>query len=371
MSIKSYDRFERVFDAVYPRYNKNATIPPNSKLEIVCDHYKLRENYKSSNRRSVNLYLLHGTGMTKAIWRYYAKKLFEISESNKSLTWQIVNIVAMDLVTHGESAMLNAGKLGYEFDWRDGGRDIVKIASEMNFEGDNVAIGHSMGGFQAVYGASEAPTLFKFVVPIEAVSNQRGDTATITKRFDSLLAALNKVVVDNFKNEKEYEEFFRKKSFYRKFNKEILEDLLQSEKLIHPDGTCSTKTSKEHQMLGYCAGFTSFPIALEQANRVKSPIVHVIGDKATWNEREAVDIYRKEVKNAVPVDIKNGEHLVNGEQPDDVIEVIVDSLNKYITGEPEFQNSAPMPLDEYHRAFRAGYSVTEKEHFIKKKPAKL
>lgn len=371
MSPQSYDKFERIFDAEFPRYNKNATIPPNSKLQIVCDHYKLRQIYKSSTRRPINLYFLHGTGMTKSVWRYYAKKLYEISESNKSLTWQIDNIIAMDLVTHGESAMLNAGKLGYEFDWRDGGRDIVKIAGELNFEGDNVVIGHSMGGFQAIYAASEAPTLFKFIVPIEAVTNQRGTPAHINKRFDSLLAALNKVVFTDFKSEKEYEEFMRKKSFYRKFNKEILNDLVSSEKLINPDGTCSCKTSKDHQMLGYNAGFTSFPIALETAHRVKCPIVHVIGEKATWNEKEAVEIFRREIKTVDPIDIKNGEHLVTGEQPDDVIEMLVNSFNKYIKGDQEFQNRSLLSFNDYKKAFREGYSVIEKEHFIKKKPAKL
>lgn len=366
-----FDRFERIFDAQFPRFNKNATIPPNSNhLKIVVDHYKLRSSLKSPERKPINLYLLHGTGMTKAIWRYYAKRLYEFSETESPI-WQIDNIIAMDLVTHGESAMFNMGKLGYEYDWRDGARDLVKIASELNLQGDNIAIGHSMGGFQSVYAAFLAPTLFKFVVPIEAVLNQSENSR---KRFKGLLPALNKVITTEFRNEVEYETFMKKKSFYTGFNKEILDDFIKAEKWVHPDGTVSTKTSKQQQMLGYYVGGFITPIALEVVHNIFIPIVHVIGSEATWNEKESVELIRNGHINVLDaVDIKGGQHLVNGEQPDEVIKVLISSFNKYIKRDEDsdFQNSKPLSSKDYNATFKTEYAKIESSIFTKKKPAKL
>lgn len=307
--------------------------------------------------------------MTKSIWKYYAKKLYKISQDESfGKLWQINNIVAMDLVTHGESAMLNMGKLGYEYDWRDGGRDLVKMAAELDFEGDNVAIGHSMGGFQVIYAASLAPTLFKFVVPIEAVMNQDGD---VERRFNSRLSAINRALITDFKNE-EYEKYMRNFSFYKAFNKEILDDLIKAEKMINKEGTCSAKTNKHQQMLGYYGGFFSFPIALDLVSGIEIPIVHVTGGSATWNEKESVEVLRKQVKFLDAHEIKGGQHLVNGEQPDDVIDLLVKSFDKYLTDdESTFKNRSPLSLEKYKEAFMKGYKPIEQAHFIKKKPSKL
>lgn len=375
MSTEPYDKFERIFDAQFPRFNTNATIPPNSnELKIVCDHYKLRKPHVSSTRKPINLFFLHGTGMNKSVWNYYAEKLFEISESNTSKdspAWQINNIISMDLITHGESAIYNFGKLGNDYDWRDGGRDLVKIVSELNFEGDNIAIGHSMGGFQVIYAASIAPALFKYVVPVEAVMNQPGDAKVL---FTKLLTALNRAIVTEFKNEAQYEKYMRTKSFYVNFHPKILEDFIKSEKWVRADGTVCAKSTKEHQMLGYYAGFFTFPIAVEVARSVNIPIVHIVGANGTWNDKECVEILRKEVRFLDAVDIKDGQHLVNGEQPDDVIETLVNSFNKYIKPDEEsaFKQRPSLDLDGYQKAFREGYSKIEAEYFLKKPtPEKL
>ena len=133
-----------------------------SSLKIVYDKYKTRSPYpNSSNQLRYNLIFIHGTGFNKSIWKYHINKLYQLSQSQQ-VPWFLDSVISLDMVGHGDSSLENQGKIGPIFRWDDGGKDVVNVVKyELNSTGDfkndfnsrNIVIGHSMGGYCALYAS--------------------------------------------------------------------------------------------------------------------------------------------------------------------------------------------------------------------------
>ncbi|CCH44771.1 hypothetical protein BN7_4339 [Wickerhamomyces ciferrii] len=327
---KPYDKYVKVVEAEFPRMTLHSTIPSGASLAVVFDHYRLKRDRKSNHRRAVNLFFMAGTGMTKAIWQYHIKRLFQYSEDNEdSLSWQLVNAVAIDLVSHGESAVENNGRLGYAADWREGAHDLIQVAKSLRLQGSNVVIGHSMGGYQSLYACTLAPLMFEHAIIIEPVIY--GDDS-YTAKMEKMNRSLNKIIKTEFPSENEFDSYFRKKSIFKNFNKEILDDFLESEKIIKKDGSTYAKTSKEHQMICYLCGGPAIKIWKEVLSNVNVPVIHVMGKQSTWTPEGSSEKIRNQLKYVKPLDIDGG-HLLNCEAPGSIIKVILDSLNNNVDGQ--------------------------------------
>lgn len=374
-----YEKYTKVVTADFPRFTVHSSIPTGASLSIVFDHYRLSRNRRDNNRRELNLFFMAGTGMTKSIWKYYIRRLFQYSESNSStLNWQLANCVALDLVNHGDSALENTGLLGWEVDWRDGSHDLIQVAKSLRLSGENVAIGHSMGGFQVLYGSVVSPLLFKFVISIEPVTHRTLDfhnKEEETQASRKLLSGLNRIIQSEFKNEKEFDTYFKKFSFYRNFNNEILTDFLASEKMVNKDGTISTKTSKEQQLLCYLGGFRTFSVGLDILRQITVPVVHVVGAKGKWNSPKDVEEANNCLKHLDLVFVPEGEHLVNGERPEEVLEIIKEKLDKYIGGvsSDDYYGFIEQTIDvvasgQTQEIFDLNYGKISRDYFTLSKP---
>lgn len=326
-STAAYDRYVKVVEAEFPRMTINSTIPTGISLAVVFDHYRIKKDWKSSHRKPVNLYFMSGTGMTKAIWQYHIKRLFQYSEDNESLPRQLNNAIAIDLVNHGESAVENTGRLGFVIDWREGAHDLIQVAKSLRLQGTNIVVGHSMGGFQALYASSLAPLLFQHVIAIEPViyGNPGPDPS-----FYRRMAGLDRKMKSEFNNEEEFDYYFKNKSIFKNFHDEILRDYMESEKIVHRDGRVSAKTTKEQQLICYMNAGPGVRLWKEILSNVSVPVIHAIGKSATWTPPDSISEIRKQLKKVKPIDIEGGLHLVNCEKPETIIEIIVDCLNNNI-----------------------------------------
>lgn len=350
-----YDHYVKVVEAEFPRMTVNSTIPTGASLAVVFDHYRIRREWKSSSRKPVNLFFMSGTGMTKAIWQYHIKRLFKYSEENEDLRWQLNNAVAVDLVNHGESAVENCGKLGFVVDWREGAHDLIQVAKSLRLQGSNVVIGHSMGGYQALYASTLAPLMFQFAFVIEPVIY--GDPKS-SKRLVKMVPSLNKVLKSKFNNEQDYEQFFREMSIFKNFHPEILNDFINSEKVIHRDGSVSTKTTKEQQMICYMNAAPAVALWKEVLSHVNIPVIHAIGKEASWNPPESVNEVRAGLKYVKGIDIEEGLHLVNCEKPDVIIKILIDCLNSNLNESNKIDKNQSKTYEEifyenYERLYRA------------------
>ncbi|CAK9436419.1 uncharacterized protein LODBEIA_P09770 [Lodderomyces beijingensis] len=322
---------------------KGSTILENDfGLKIVYNKYKTTCPLpKPESQLRFNLIFCHGTGFNKSIWNYHIRRLYQLSQSFQ-VPWFLDSVISIDAVGHGDSSLANYGKLGPVFCWDDGSRDVIEVIRhesdttgdfQNNNESRNVLIGHSMGGYIACYAAFLAPSLFDSIIPFEAVIYSRPDGITIFKKLFSKIATL---MLDTFDSEDEAKSYFSDFSFTKKFDRRVLDDYMADEIFAAKDpesgeDVYKIKCMKPHQISAYLGAFMSLPKGMSAIPHIRVPTLHVIGEKAKWNPPESVGWVRSAInKNylAGTVDMKDGEHLVVGEQPDDTVEVIKYFINK-------------------------------------------
>ncbi|RCK62852.1 Peroxisomal membrane protein LPX1 [Candida viswanathii] len=334
--------FERKVTSAHPFRATGSTLlqEEQSSLKIVYDKYKTRSPYpKSSNQLRYNLIFIHGTGFNKSIWKYHIHKLYQLSQSQQ-VPWFLDAVISLDMVGHGDSSLENQGKIGTIFRWDDGGKDVVHVTKhelattgdfKNDFESRNVVIGHSMGGFCALYAAYLEPSLFDAVVPIEAVVY--GAPGGLEK-FTKIFKKISKLLIDTFDSKDDVNFFFKEFSFFKKMQPQVSDDFIEGEiHEVQEDGETKykLKCNTPHQMAAYYGAFMSIPYIMLALPLIRVPICHVIGSKAVWNPPESIPWIRNAIRPEFlleTVDVPNGEHLLNVELPDETVEFIKNFVTK-------------------------------------------
>lgn len=319
-------------DAAFPRHFAS-TIYTSDKLKIA--YTKFTNTSEIPDDFVVfNMIFAHGNGMNKSVWRYYVDKLFAHGSTvGVAQGWAIKSMVTYDIVVHGDSAVLNKGKLGWGYKWDDGGRDInAVVRHEQATSGDfvqsprrrNILVGHSMGGGQGFFAAIFEPCLYDSIIAIDPVSYT--DTASM-KHFQKLVPMLDKLYQDEFETREQCENYIRN-GFMSKFHPEVLDYLVEDEVYVDSDGVYRTKASKAQQLAIYIGAAATLPYQMKLLPNITTPVTHISVSKGRFNPPAT----KQFVRNAIPkkylttADLQ-GEHLINGEDPDAVIEVIKKSLS--------------------------------------------
>jgi hypothetical protein len=99
----TYTRRLLIIPATHPRL-KGTTSNPNDELKIALHDYRITE----SRPDALTLLFTHGTSFNKDLWHMLIDELL----SDKEVARDVKRVVAIDAVTHGDSAVANAGKLG-------------------------------------------------------------------------------------------------------------------------------------------------------------------------------------------------------------------------------------------------------------------
>ncbi|KAI5963498.1 uncharacterized protein KGF55_002378 [Candida pseudojiufengensis] len=328
----------------HPYRVKGSTLLENDTNDLKIVYHKYKTNSpppKPVNQLRFNLIFCHGTGFNKSIWKYHIKKLYQLSQSMQ-VPWFLDSVIAIDALGHGDSALANAGKLGPVFAWDDGAKDVLEVIKheiettgdfQNNAESRNVIVGHSMGGFIALYAAFLEASLFDSVIPIEAVFYGQIDGLD---KFKKIFNKIKQMMIDTFDSHEDALFYFTKFSFTKKFQKEVMKDYLEDELIEVKDPETGDvqikcKCNKQYQVAGYFGAFISISKGMLALPSIKVPILHVIGAKGAWNPPESTSWIRETIYPkyfAGGVDIPNGEHLVNAEQPDDIVDTIATFLTQ-------------------------------------------
>lgn len=327
-----YHKKTKFVDAAYPRY-PGETILETDRLTIAYDKYDT-VNPIRENAIRINLIFTHGAGMTKAIWTYHIKKL--LMQKSLSKDWYFGSIISIDSVGHGDSAVANRGKLGLACAWDTGARDLIKVVKHEqetsgsfvnSLKSKNILVGHSYGGYVAMYAAYLEPNLFDGVVSIESVLYTE---EKYQAKFMKIFLKISQLLIDEFDDEESFQQYFKEYSFFKNTHPEVLKDLMNDERIdvIDPDTgekKIKLKGTVRNQVSAYFGSKLSLLRMSPILPLISVAVCHVVGKKATWNPPESIPY----VRNAIPkkylvqtVDVDEGEHLLNCEMPDTTIKII-------------------------------------------------
>lgn len=328
--------------AAWPR-GFGSSIEPSDELQIVYKKYSATSS-PSKGQIVVNLIFAHGTGMNKSVWAEHIKQLYGRS---KTTDWHLKCVLAVDCVSHGDSALLNKDKLGWGFDWRDGGKDLAQLVkNEASTTGDftpspttlNILVGHSFGGFQCTYAAYVEPSLFSGCIAIEPVLFVDGQFKEL---FFKRMQKVRKTIVDSFDLMEDAVRYFQKMSFYKTLEPSVLKDYVGDE-LYEDNGRIKTKASLEAQMATYNSAFFSLDFDQDVLKYLRIPYLHVIGTDAAWNLPQTVDFVHESV-HPILLESKEieGTHLMFGENVKDTVDTIQEFCEKRATFTKKHYHESP------------------------------
>lgn len=354
----SFKQELKTTEAAYPRH-AGGTILVGDRLKIAYHKYTNTDAIPQ-DQLALNLVFVHGAGMNKSIWKYHVQKLYDIAA--KSDKWKLATVIALDAVNHGDSAMVNRDKLGWGHLWQDLGRDIVEVVKseqklnpgtmENVINSRNILIGHSFGGFGAAYAGSSEPLLFDSLVLIEPVAFFNNDPV-LRDKYTAIFQKVASMLMDTFDSREDFETFFKEFSPCKNLHPQVLKDMMDDELYIVKDPETGedlykTKVSAESQVAIYVCSAISLPDIDHILQLIHIPVTHVIGTKARWNPPASAPAIRKNLGDNLmkAVDVDGGEHLLNGERPDETVSILVDHITSRV--QAAIRNRAYVPDIRYN-----------------------
>lgn len=329
--------------AHWPRENEYSTVSPDDRLQLVFSLYAAdtvggqRTGHPPKHTDSadypdnvLNLVFVHGTQMCKEVWDYMVEKFYTCEAFGFGA--RLGTVVAVDPVNHGESAVLNSGKLGPVCTWYDGGKDIVQILRHLNVtRGTTMVLGHSMGGAQAVYAALFEPHLIDSVVlfdPVGYFDGELFDNEHVVQLTGKRMTKLKRFVRAEFADGADYEKYMKTVGISRTFHPRIQADYIRYAARQNADGSYSFNAPAQQQLVSYLSSQFAMRDIRHLLPAVKPAMLHVGGSLADWNPPEAQDMWTSLVPRSEAVEVPNGTHLFPFDLPDETFDTILPFITK-------------------------------------------
>ncbi|KAK9389387.1 Alpha/Beta hydrolase protein [Lipomyces mesembrius] len=327
--------------AAFPRAKRYSTVRVNDRLKLALNRYQPSRQREDG----LTLIFLHCTGFQKETWEEVIKLIFSHSDDIP-----IREAIAFDWVGHGDSALLNKGKLGYDILWSDGGRDLLAVIDELEIPQPIVSIGHSMGGGQALIACQLRPRQFTACIAIEPVAYPFSDDSHIY----AITAALT-YLPDQFKNKESAVKFLRS-STTKSFDKAVM-DRHKETGLYHPyaDERVAFKSSSLQQTALYNAN-NSLEEIFAVMPYVSEPVLLIIAENGKWNPAEAPNALSHALRISETVVIPDARHMLVQEIPRTTASEIVSYLSKTWTAwAEEQQKERTRSEEEFQRNVEIGF----------------
>lgn len=326
--------------ASFPRYPDSLApgISPDA-LKVAYRRYKATR-HPPPNLTKFNLVFLHGTGMNKGVWHYHIDRLYE---KCWDLGIHIDVVLAMDTINHGTSAQVNNGKLGKVLDWRDVAYDVAKIGEVeklclLSGNYKNVLVGHSMAGLVSLFLAFIRPALFNACVVLNPVCYLPNDS--LASPYEPFMTWRRKKYMEtnfHFESPKNWKqkviEYMLNKSFYREFDKRVLENMLEDE---YPETepqdnglsiTVKLNTTQEQTLITYFGAKEATKRVPPTFSGIVVPVYRILGElDISW------EAARQKLQEAIPgmkTYLLPGEkHLLHGVHPDLFVNTLFEILKE-------------------------------------------
>ncbi|KAK9450908.1 Alpha/beta hydrolase family-domain-containing protein [Limtongia smithiae] len=301
-----------VVNAAYPRSKRYSTVRSTDRLQIAVNRYiplKKDEN-------GLTLIFLHCSGLQKESWEEVIRLLFEQD-------LPIKEAIAFDWVGHGDSAVLNEGKLGYDLLWSDGSRDLLALIDQLQLPEPIVCLGHSLGGGQSLGACAKRRRQFAGCVGVEAVAYPfPGDSAV------SSFASLSAHFPDTFASKQEAIDFLMS-IHYKWFNKAVRDRLFDT-MLYSPAGSDKIKLKSSSMQLA--ALFSASPESVGELYTllpfVDTPVLLISAGDSNWNPSEAPEMLASTLSHCESVTVPKAHHMLIQEIPEVAASIIGPFLTK-------------------------------------------
>ncbi|KAH8097014.1 Alpha/Beta hydrolase protein [Cristinia sonorae] len=318
---------------------------------------------KQTGSQGVTLFFAHANGFHKEIWEPTLLALVK-TMGERGAAYEVSEIWTWDAVNHGDSALVNAGKLSGIFDWQDNARDIanfllhylpgsprreqlpthlqpVPVSEALNRQQRGfadrtlVGVGHSFGGASLVWMASHHPykhllsSLILVDPIITGVIPFGGFSSFINGKIQGALSRR-----DHWTSRDEALRLFKAVPFFQRWDPAVLDVYIQCGTYEVPEGGVRLKMQPIHEaitfseMMSTCEAWFHLPNIDEQTELmfVMPAGYGEPGSPEKIQEKQQL-VWRRPVNASNVLNPKAG-HLIAQETPKELAEDIHEFLQR-------------------------------------------
>lgn len=302
--------------AFWPRSTEYSVLYPDAHLDVA---YSVWHNDEHSLPKApeprLNIVLMHGSQFTRELWNYVIELAF------KELGTVLDKCVTIDAVTHGDSAVLNAGKVDFYSGWDDVGRDagqVIKLLRETGeIKGPVVLYGHSMGASASLILAAHDPALVQGLVLGDPVWGGITTELAHSKVPMRLSNAVYSRAKDTFESYESYRKFMSTKHFSSTLHEHIKKDVIANCAYQASDGRWRMKQSRALQAGSYYSVKSVVSMGNTLFRYVTQPVLIVHGDIDDWNPKGSNELLQSVLPNAERIRVGGGGHLIQFQKPEE------------------------------------------------------
>ncbi|THH27684.1 hypothetical protein EUX98_g6505 [Antrodiella citrinella] len=250
-------------------------------------YVRKRDGKGGAGQQGLTLFFAHANGFPKEIWEPTVLYLTNVMHEQNA-SYHISEVWMWEAVNHGDSALINAGKLSGMYDWQDNARDLshfllhylpevalgplpihlprlshtVTTPRERCGFPDRtvVAVGHSFGGCSLAWAASHEPykRLFSSLILVDPIIADRKPTPTgefLDYMDPHIVPALLRR--DHWTSRAEALELFKSSPFFRRWDPAVLDIYIQCGIYDDPKGGVRLKMEPIHEAITFAEKLSS------------------------------------------------------------------------------------------------------------------
>lgn len=242
-------------------------------LKLHCKSYTPRDVASGKEKGQLTIIAFHANAFNKEVYEPFFEDLYMSLKEQHGLT--IGSIWIADQANQGHSAVLNDGVLGNDPAWFDHSRDVLQMVNTFRKQMKRpiIAVGHSLGGTQAVAAANFHPRLFESVVLVDPSITMLG------AKSGPQMMKFTMSKPETFKSREEAEAFVMKHPFFggwdpRARRRYIDTAFHEGPTLLHPQAGLVRPKTHAHQEVLYLARPNLEHVAVEKPVTEKQRYTH-------------------------------------------------------------------------------------------------
>ncbi|KAF7193496.1 Abhydrolase domain-containing protein mpaH [Pseudocercospora fuligena] len=221
-SSSPFEIREHTFQGQHIREYPGALANQEDAVWLHAKSYTPREVASGEVKGQLTIVGLHANGFHKEIYEPFLEYLYNFLKTKHGLV--VGSIWFADQFNQGQSAVINDGVLGNDAHWWDHSRDILQMINTFRSQMRRpiVAVGHSMGGTQAVAASFYHPRIFEALVLMDP---------PMTMKYAPTLPQMlqfNMKKPEKFRSHEEASEFVQKSPFFKGWNKAVVQRYIKT-----------------------------------------------------------------------------------------------------------------------------------------------
>ncbi|CAO3703870.1 unnamed protein product [Rhizopus stolonifer] len=292
----------------------------------------------ASPQQKIVFLFSHANGFHKEIYHPVIRRLLNHLRSLKEYDSIEIHVFTWDARIHGDSARLNQDKYNLRYRWVDNALDTKQVIDQLKLKENYdqlIGVGHSFGATSMVLLEFYYPRTFDGVCLIEPVLRRELVPMEIRLKGPFFASIKRR---DEWHNREECLQSLIKRSFWRSFHPEALNNYVNYGMYETGKGTIKLKCPKEHeQHMYFCTAPEAFS-AFTSSKTLQIPVHVLFATRSSLLDKKLTEIMIQSNSKNITAEYMEGTHMLPFELPDNMIPHIMKLIRRVNNENPKLKS---------------------------------